>query len=243
LDGAVELFRGAAPISAAIPRRGSEVEALEFDPDGTRLVIGAADGSVLLWSANETRVMEPFGAPILSAAFSSDGRFFAAGASDGTVKLWSLVGRDWSRRSFESSGGRIQSVAFGPKSDILAAACADGSIQVWSVFTGDQVGMTLHGHRSRMRSVSFMPDGRIISGQDDGSVRLWTLGATAVIPDADLSADDHLARLRSRVCGIANRNLSLAEWMQYIGSDAPYERECSQLPYGIGAGPAPAGAH
>jgi hypothetical protein len=33
----------------------------------------------------------------------------------------------------------------------------------------------------------------------------------------------------------ANRNLSLAEWKQYIGESTPYEKVCPDLPPGEGA--------
>ena len=36
-------------------------------------------------------------------------------------------------------------------------------------------------------------------------------------------------------CQIAGRNLSRAEWDQYVGSDVPYVRTCPQYPTGNGA--------
>ena len=37
------------------------------------------------------------------------------------------------------------------------------------------------------------------------------------------------------VCSLANRNLSLAEWEQYVGSNSPYRRTYPDLPPGRGA--------
>jgi hypothetical protein len=37
-----------------------------------------------------------------------------------------------------------------------------------------------------------------------------------------------------RLCRIANRNLTFAEWQQYMGGDFRYHRTCFQLPDGEG---------
>ena len=37
---------------------------------------------------------------------------------------------------------------------------------------------------------------------------------------------------------MANRNLTQAEWKQFIGSDIPYKRTCPPLPLGEGTPPA-----
>lgn len=49
----------------------------------------------------------------------------------------------------------------------------------------------------------------------DGTVWLW-----------DIDAASWAARLRS----LANRNLSIAEWEQFIGTNQPYRRACPALP-------------
>jgi hypothetical protein len=41
-----------------------------------------------------------------------------------------------------------------------------------------------------------------------------------------------LPSLRRLACGLANRNLTAAEWHQYFGPQLPYHRTCPALPAG-----------
>jgi len=51
----------------------------------------------------------------------------------------------------------------------------------------------------------------LASADFDRTVRLW-----------DVNPDSWVKRL----CSLANRNLSLAEWQQYVGLDTTYHRTC-----------------
>jgi hypothetical protein len=60
----------------------------------------------------------------------------------------------------------------------------------------------------------------LASASTDGTVRLW---------------DVDLASWARRACEVANRNLTAAEWSQFIGASRDYRRTCENLPAGEGA--------
>src|SRR5262249_32780504 len=114
----------------------------------------------------------------------------------------------------------VESVAFSPDGKLLASASDDQTVRLWDV-ARHQPGEALHSHSDLVFSVAFSPDGKLLaSASSDQTVRLW-----------DVDPDSWAVRL----CRIANRNLSLIEWQQYIGRDVPYRRTCPELPPGVGA--------
>ncbi|MFQ5799364.1 MAG: WD40 repeat domain-containing protein, partial [Bacteroidota bacterium] len=71
------------------------------------------------------------------------------------------------------------------------------------------------GHKSSVNSVAFSPNSKTLaSGSDDGTILLW---------------DVSLESWQARACSIANRNLTRAEWQQFLG-DESYRKTCPDLP-------------
>ena len=77
------------------------------------------------------------------------------------------------------------------------------------------LGPPLTGHTGYVRSVAFSPDGKTLASGDRDTIMLW-----------DVSVESW----QDRACRIANRNLTRAEWKQYIGDTEPYRATCSGLP-------------
>ena len=78
----------------------------------------------------------------------------------------------------------------------------------------------LAGHLDSVYCIAYAPDGRrLVSAGKDRSVIVWNVSFES---------------WQSRACRIANRNMTRAEWDQFIGSDVPYQKSCPDLPLGAG---------
>ena len=107
----------------------------------------------------------------------------------------------------------VESVCFSPDGKTLASGSHE--IILWDVANRQPVGEPLTGHTDSVESVCFSPDGKLLaSGSSDDTIILW---------DVDLGSWKNRARR------IANRNLTRAEWKQYLG-DEPYRKTFPDLP-------------
>jgi dipeptidyl aminopeptidase/acylaminoacyl peptidase len=114
----------------------------------------------------------------------------------------------------------VNDVVFSPDGTRLATASHDRTARIWDTATG-RTTATLTDHTGPVYNVVFSPDG----------TRLATAGS------------DRTARIRSlpplwpqQLCARTGRNLSQAEWNEYLGAQ-PYRRQCPQRPSGKGAAP------
>lgn len=195
------------------------VWAVRFSPNGKLLVAAGDTGKVRAWNvanfAAAPNVIASQVAPIFALAFSPDGRTLASGSRDLGIRLWPLDHPGAMPRLLIGHEGYVQALAFDPSGHSLASASSDETVRVWDLSNPGDV-ITLRGHTNAVFSVAFSPDGaELVSGGEDGTIRIWN-------PRTDALADS--------ICTQVWRNLSLAEWRQFVGQDIPYERTCANLP-------------
>ena len=232
------------PIGAPLIGHQAGVKSVAFSPDGKTLASGGcakpidkgacSQGEIRLWNV-ATR--EQIGAPLTGhanlinrVAFSPDGKTLASGSADNTIILWSVATRQPIGSPLTGHTAAIWGLAFSPAppgggtgGKTLASASQDNTVILWDVAALQPITPPLKGHTKTVLSVAFSPDGRTVaSGSRDMTVMLW---------------DVNLEGWKSRACRIANRNLTRAEWDQFIGADMPYQRSCPALPPGEGVRP------
>jgi WD40 repeat protein len=222
------------PLGQTVLTGADSVNSVAFSPDGKTLASTSGDGVVRLWDVSNPQAATSIGLPLTghtnglsSVAFSPDGKTLASASGDGTVRLWNVSNPRTATSIGQPLTGYtepVESVAFSPDGKLLASAGADRTVRLWDVSNPQaaaSIGPPLTGHTEPVYSVAFSPDGKTLaSGSFDGTVRLW-----------DVSEDSWL----KRICRIANRNLTEAEWSTAMGADVGYKRTCPDLPPGNGA--------
>lgn len=159
-----------------------------FNPDGTLILSGSMDGTLILWETETSQVLRTFettNSPILSLAFvpRSDPLMAVSGLKDGTVALWNVDTGELLRvfsvddpgtPEIEGHTGEVRDVVVSPDGSMVASGSSDKRIVLWDADTGNLV-RVLEGNSTEVNVVLFLPpDGKILlSLSQDSRFRRW----------------------------------------------------------------------
>jgi WD40 repeat protein len=166
---------------------------------------------VTLWNvARRRKVAElPDVFAAYAVRFSPDGKLVAVVDSSGTVVVWDAASR---RRLGQLAGnnGGVDSLDFDPSGRTLVTSADDGKLRLWDVGTRALIGAPLPGSTTG-GSAHFFPDGKHVLG-------VFSSG-TGIVWNVDPAAWE------AKACSVARRNLSRAEWREFLGGRS-YRRVC-----------------
>jgi WD40 repeat protein len=191
------------------------VYAVAFSPNSKMLASGGADKNVILWdvaSGRRLRTLTGHIAAVETVAFSPDGRTLASGSDDGTLILWNPdTGQ---KEQTLTAGGRVLSAAFSPNGRFLAFSEHSPNVVLEDLRTGFIE--PLPAHAGPALGVVFSPSSRTLAtvGLDQTVVLVGPLPPAIGFPG-----------VRSDLCRRARRNLTRAEWNQFLPGRS-YQRIC-----------------
>lgn len=203
------------------PLEGHEdmVRSVAFSPDSKMIVSASYDHTLQRWEvATGNKIgsaMEGHSGHVVSVAVSPDGQYIASGSKDKTVRLWDAQTGQPINEPMQGHEARVNSVAFSPDSRRIISGSHDMTLRLWDVKTGLPIGDPFSGHLGAVTSTVFSPDGsRILSGSADKTLRMW------------MATTDWVAEL----CNKLTRNMSHAEWQEWISPNTKYRKQCPNLP-------------
>ncbi|CAE6513127.1 unnamed protein product [Rhizoctonia solani] len=162
----------------AIWSTGAVVYSMAISPDGDRIAVGSADGSIHVYDIHTGAIIsgsfKGHTRDVSDVEFSPDGTQIVSCSPDKTVIIWDSHSGSIVHGPLHGHTDWISSVAFSPDGNRVVSGSDDQTVIVWDIHTGAIVLGPLQGHTDRVFSVAFSPDNQLIAScSGDHTIRLW----------------------------------------------------------------------
>lgn len=182
-DGTIRVWNARTGSETAVfPGDPESVRRLAWDPSGTRLAAGGADGNLVildLETGQRHRLDGHRGSVYTLAFHPSDPALLATGDNAGAVILWNALAGTVFQQCAEHGNVPVHWLSFDPGGELLATGDAAGLVFVRDARDGAPR-HRLAGHTSSIWPFSFRPDGSQLAVADGQSaLRIWDPGTGA----------------------------------------------------------------
>jgi WD40 repeat protein len=161
---------------------GEPVQAMAASADGKWIATGEAAGSIKLWNAADHKLVHTLGGhtgAITGLRFSADNTKLFSSSKDKSIRAWLVA--DGAASGKIDTPAEVNGIALVNGGNEIASADADNMLRVWPLPVNPPPAETpkpikeLKGHGGPVTAVdSQSPEGKVIlSGSQDGSVRVW----------------------------------------------------------------------
>jgi hypothetical protein len=180
------------------------------------------DGSIILWnihnSAHELLLSPGLEKP-LCVAWNRSKRTVLAGCSNGILLLLDLNQKPCQILRLAGHTTGIDQIVFSSDYTLLATTAWDKEIKLYNYHEFFEMGNSVRGVvnfndiEARARSLIFTSDKKLVASMSDKTIRIWETSSEKLV---------------SLICGILNRDMSVTEWEDIVGSEIPYEKTCNR---------------
>ncbi|MFQ5671634.1 MAG: FHA domain-containing protein, partial [Nitrospinales bacterium] len=154
------------------------VNAVQFSPDGNRLVTASRDFTARVWNLADLEkpplVLQKHTRSVNSAVFNSAQDKIITASSDKTAILWDVASQK-AIHTLEKHNSPVLKALFNKDATRMATLAADYTAMIWDAETGKVLADNLKPESQDIMDVVFSPDGgRLVGALSDGSIKVWS---------------------------------------------------------------------
>ncbi|MGL6339213.1 MAG: hypothetical protein ACRC80_08745, partial [Waterburya sp.] len=174
-----------------IEGRGSEINNIDFSPDGNYLVLGGKDKKITLWQLSKLldKTVKDSDFKILKVIYDKKNKIIATTGADKTIKL-----RDKNGKSIDNWSGHkdwVYGLNFSPDGKYIVSGSEDNTVQIRDTKTGRLVFKLQHDEK--VYDVNFSPDGKLIAAVSETSLKLWDVDTKKELKSLPIKNDIYWA--------------------------------------------------